>query len=678
MNNRIKALADRVICENIFLPATQVEYNSEWDTFAEPTRIALGIRELFRTMPIRYIEGDLLTDGFYTDGVPLAGCAYRHTNHKSWSAFFHPHSDYMPNRLAMVDWNHFCADYRTIVNEGFISRRDRIAKAREKFADSRDKLEFLNGIEITLDAIRELCERYGTKVPYKPATSFAEAVESVWFTFLLMPDSLGRLDSVLYPFYKRDIDSGKLTKKLAEEYIAELLIKIFAHIGYSAHRSGDNTLSVGGYELGSDGKLCDGFTELSELILRVRAELPIWRPQISFRYTNTTTPETLRFVTEMNAKCSDIVFTNDETFFKAFERLGYEKSDYVDYTKLGCNEWAIMGKSNTGSDGFFNTCTALEELLHFNSEAVENCKSFEDFYGTFLYYLSQSVCFMCDLADNFAEANSGDMNILSSLMIEGCIEKAMSITAGGSKYNASCWAAVGIINTADSLSVIKQFIFDEKRTTMRELCEALSKDWQGFERLREEIIDCGRFFGNDDDYVDEIVNRLIHDLDELANRRKPKKGGYYLFGCYVGYNSAHISMGLRTRATPDGRRSGDAFTAGICSEFRRAKNGACAYLNSAAKLDYTILCAPLAVNLKFESRLKERLDVISRLFSVFLQAGGLQLQPDYLSADDLRDAQIHPEKWKHLRVRVTGFTGFFVMFGKAQQDEIIARTEHGL
>lgn len=680
MKERIKKLAEQALREEIYLPLTTVEVDPAWDEYPEPVRIAYGLRALFRAMPVEDFAGELLTKGFRLEGAPLVGCAYLHTNHTHWEAFFHDHSDYMPNHLAMIDWNHYCADYRTLVNEGFRSRRMRIQQARRVHAGDRKKLEFLDGIELALDGIQELCERFGQRVPYEPATTFAEAVESVWMTFLLMPDSIGRLDSVLYPFYRRDIDAGILTREEAEEYIGELLVKIFARKTREEHRSGDHTMVVGGYEYGEDGMLHDGFTELSEMILRVRvelAELSVWRPQISFRYTNQTTPETMRFVTEMNARCSDIVFTNDETFLAAFARQGFDPSDAVDYTKVGCNEWAIMGHSNTGSDGFFNVIAALEELLHFNADQAKQCGDFEAFYQLFLRYLKQSVTFMCDLADQFYEANAGDTNILSSLIIQGCIEKATSLTAGGAKYNASCWAAIGIVNLADALSVIRQFVFEEQRVTMGELCSALHDDWRGHEQLKAEIAACGRFFGNDDDFVDSLVNRIIHDLDALANRRPPRKGGRYLFGCYIGYNYAHISMGLRTRATPDGRSSGEAFTAGIIAASGRDQKGLCAFLNSAAKLDYTTLCAPLAVNLRLDANLKCMMDKISVLYHVFLRSGGLQLQPDYLSAEELRDAQAHPERWPNLRVRVTGFTGYFVRFAKEQQDEIIARTEHG-
>ncbi len=192
-------------------------------------------------MPIRKVEGELLTDCFRPYGLPVPGCVYLRTAHHSWDSFFHRHSDYMPNGLAMVDYNHFCSDYRTFVNHGMKSRLADIQEARGSFAADAEKLAFLDGIEVVLDAIRELCERYGQRVPYEPASTFAEAVQAVWFTFLLTPDSVGRLDSVRYPFYKREKEAGTLT---------------------------------------DDGTLHDGFTELSRLILKVRTELPIWRPQV--------------------------------------------------------------------------------------------------------------------------------------------------------------------------------------------------------------------------------------------------------------------------------------------------------------------------------------------------------------------------------------------------------------
>ena len=148
---------------------------------------------------------------------------------------------------------------------------------------------------------------------------------------------------------------------------------------------------------------------------------------------------------------------------------------------------------------------------------------------------------------------------------------------------------------------------------METLIDALKNDWQGHEALRADIRKNGRFFGNNDEHTDELVNRLIADLDALANKRAPLRGGRFLFGCYIGYNSAHISMGLRTGATPNGRRRGDALTAGIIAEPGMDKNGLTSYLASAARLNYTTLCAPLAVNLKLDKKLTSESDNISPL-----------------------------------------------------------------
>jgi formate C-acetyltransferase len=510
-------------------------------------------------------------------------------------------------------------------------------------------------------------------VPYYPAETFYEAVQSIWFAFLLMPDSLGRLDQVLYPYYKRDIESGKLDYNTAYELICELLLKVFAHIGPSAHRSGDNTLVVGGYTETYE----DGFNEVSKIIIEAVASLPTWRPQLSFRWTKKTPFAITQLVTELNMKCKQIVFTNDEVRLKAFDKLGFEKSDAINYTMIGCKEWAITGKSNTGSDGFFNTVKSLEEVLYHHTEEISKLNTFEEFYTYYEKILYQHIVFMCDLADAFYYANAGDLNILSSLLIEGCIEKAQSLTAGGAKYNVSCWSAIGIINLADSLSVIKKFIYEDKNFTFDGLYKMLKANWNGYENTRMEILKRGSFFGNDNDDADSMVNRIVESLNRLANLRKPKKGGEYRFGCYTGYNSAHITMGKRTRATPDGRYDGYNFTGALTAGEGKDKNGMTAFLNSAAKIDYSIFTAPLAVNLKLDKSLAKYPEKLAHIFDTYFETGGMQLQPDYLSTEELRYAQINPQEYSTLRVRVTGFSGFFTSFDKDLQNEIINRTEHG-
>lgn len=673
MKERILALADRALHESLFEAPPHPAANPAYADLPEPLRVAYNIRDYFAAYPVRpKSAGELLTDCFYTDGLPVPGCAYRHTSCPSWDAFFHGHSDYEPNGLAMVDWNHYCNNYRFIVDHGMKAYLPRIAEAKKRFEGQKDKLDFLSAMETVCLSVRDLAARYGERVPFEPARSFAEAVESVWFSFLLMPDSVGRLDQVLYPFYRKELDAGTLDRETAEEYIGELLIKIFGHIGYRAHRSGDNTLVLGGYT--QDGR--DGTNELTVMIAETLVALPIWRPQVSFRWTEKTPHDVMVRMTELNMKSRNIVFTSDEARFRAFAALGIEKEDYIDYSMIGCNEWSIMGKSNSGSDGFFNTAAALEEVLYFQRDKVLSCRTYEDFHALFLRALGQKINFMCDLADGFYRANSGDCNVLSSLMTEGCIEQARSLTAGGAKYNFSCWSAIGLINTADSLSVIRKFVYKDSVWTMEELFSALDRNWENCAQMEKQLRDCGMFFGCDNIPADETVNTLIRDMTGLARRRKPGKGGVYIFGCYTGYNHAHITMGLRTRATPDGRRNGEAFTGAISAAPSRDKEGLTAYLKSAARLDYTRLCAPLAVNLRLDSACVRHPDLMASLYEVYFKEGGLQLQPDYVSAEQLRAAQEHPEQWSGLRVRVTGFSGFYTQFDRCLQDEILRRTEH--
>ncbi|MBO5217899.1 MAG: hypothetical protein J6C52_00615 [Clostridia bacterium] len=672
MTERIKTLAERAVHESLFIRPAAFAANPAYASLPEALRIACTIRDCFRNYPIRKVsDGELLTDAFFLDPIPVATCAYRHAQHNSWRRFFHPHSDYYPNALAMVDWNHYCNNYRFIVENGFKGFLPRIEAAMAEHGADKEKRDFLEAAEIVCRAVGELAARYGQRVPYEPPATFAEAVETVWFSFLLMPDSVGRLDQVLYPFYRREIDAGTLTKELAEEYIAELLIKVFSHVGPGAHRSGDNTLVIGGYT--PEGE--DGFNDVSRIIAEALAELPIWRPQCSFRWTKKTPHAVTRFITECNKKNRNIVFTNDEARLAAFEAHGVSRADAIDYSMIGCNEWSLMGKSNRGSDGFFNTANALEETLYFYLHKAEACADFEAFFRLFSDVLHQKLIFLADLADAFYDANAGDLNILSSLMTDGCIEEARSITAGGAKYNFSCWSAIGLVNTADSLSVIRQFVYEEQAFTMAELIAALRDNWRGQESMRTQIQKRGRFFGCGDKDADEMVNRVIGTL-YAHMPRGPKKGGEYLFGCYTGYNHAHISMGLRTRATPDGRYDGDAFTGAIIAAPGKDKNGLTAYLKSAASLDYTRLCAPLAVNLRLDPGTAADTDKLTCLYETYFALGGMQLQPDYVSAEELRDAQMHPDCWRSLRVRITGFTGYFTQFERSLQDELISRTEH--
>lgn len=233
------------------------------------------------------------------------------------------------------------------------------------------------------------------------------------------------------------------------------------------------------------------------------------------------------------------------------------------------------------------------------------------------------------------------------------------------------------MNLADSLSVIRQFVFEEKAFTLPQLSGMLDKNWQGFETERARILKEGRFFGNDIDAADTIINQLIEKLNSFVVDKTPVRGGRYTFGTLVGYELAHVVLGSKTGASCDGRFAGDAFYASICSE--KDKNGITAYLKSVAKINFTAMPSSVVVNLKLDRAMAdsdEKLERLARLVEAYFKMGGVQLQINYVSQDDLINAQKCPEKYQNLRVRVTGFSGFFTQFDAALQNEIIKRTQH--
>ena len=234
----------------------------------------------------------------------------------------------------------------------------------------------------------------------------------------------------------------------------------------------------------------------------------------------------------------------------------------------------------------------------------------------------------------------------------------------------------GIVNLANSLSVIKQYVFENKEFTLDELSRMLLCNWDGFEQIRENIVNRAEFFGNDTD-TDILVNRISKTLAEISSKYVPYRGGRYIFGTLTGYEVSHISFGKNTIASPDGRYATDAFAASVSSLDETASGGVVSYLTSASKIDGNFLSSSVVVNLTLEKSMIDTADKkikFADMIKTFFTMGGIQLQINYLSAEELIQAQKSPQKYKNLRVRVTGFSGFFTSFDTDLQNEIIQRT----
>ncbi len=693
MNERIKKMAEKAL-RGDFAAVTDVKYEPERSD--RTIDIGLGLKEYLKLQPIGFCENEYLADRYRFFGIGSVPSCYYTRSFGERDSHWHTLNSDNPSEVFYWGWTHVAIDFEYILNNGLEAYYGRIEKSKKNHAEDAEKTEFLESMKLCLDGICRRYEMYRKKavemaeaeqneeqkkillrfadtfsrIPLKPAKSFFDAVQFTWLAFLLAPDSLGRIDRYLLPFYRKDLKNGVITEDFAFELLEELFVKVFEHQSYNQGMdiSGHNHLVVGGYL--KDGT--DGFNELSRVILEAIVDLPTHRPQASFRYTKLTTPETMRYITEMNKKSQLIVFVNDEPRIDGMVACGIEREDAVNYSVIGCNEWSVIGKSRLDL-AHVNLVHSIQQTIYENNAPG----TYDEFYKVFEQELKKDFDTIIRKYTDYARAIATENNVLTSVFHDDCIENALSMSRGGTKYYGLTMSFNSISNAADSLSVIKQFVYDEKRFTFDEVLNALKNNWQGYEEMRNIILKEGRFFGNDDDYADDIAKCIVDSIYAAKEQMSSPYIKNLIVGSFVGATHPNIVMGRLTKATPDGRYNGEEFTMGISQSQGKDKNGITALLKSIAKLDYGKFCGCVVSNLKMDKAMAdtpEKLDRLASIYHTFLKMGGMQLQINYLSTEELLEAQKTPENYSNLLVRVTGYSGFFTRFDEALQNDIIKRT----
>ena len=278
--------------------------------------------------------------------------------------------------------------------------------------------------------------------------------------------------------------------------------------------------------------------------------------------------------------------------------------------------------------------------------------------------------------DQFNLQRAKDMSYVSCLFLNGCIENGKSITQGGVNYAVSTIMFLGNVTVIDSLSIIKQFVFDEKRLSMAELINALKANWEGYEDLRNAILKTGDFFGNDDDISNSVAKRFYDDLYEYIKEKKTVFGYPVLMGDHTGYPLHFMWFGQGTTATPDGRYSGDPLTYGISQTNGKARGGLTALMNSISKFDTHGISSATVTNFSLDESYYGNDTVFDKtvdLLETYFKSGGMQFQLNHLNKDDLLSAKADPQKFRDLRVRVTGYSDFFNNLANPIQDSVIKR-----
>lgn len=693
MASRLERLQDCVLKENDRFRCRDNHINDLLASGDDAEKLRIIREEYARAIEID--ENSLLAGQY--PSVPFFERKQTAISPEDWHALTRKYRDLNEN-VYIIGGNHFSADFENVITRG-IAELLRQAEEKRSAVTEEDQREFLDDLcfaagaiiawaQAHADALRvaaaketaeerraelaqmaDICSR----VPRLPATNFREAIQSYYFAFILFPDGLGRLDQYLYPYYATDIQKGTLTEQQALELIEELFLKIFAFLGVDEARSGNNHCVIGGYT--TDG-VC-GHNECTSLILEAIAALPIWRPQVSYRVTAKTTEAQLRQAVEAHYKRPDLImFLNDDAIVDGLISVGADHADAINYSSSGCNETMLTGCSQMGAlEGHINIMHSLERMMK-DIDELPPFENFDAFYAAFEEYLREDLALTFRYCVDLDAVMASRREIVSSLLTEGCIDSATPLTSGGAKYNFCTWCLTGLVNLVDSLSVIRQMVFDEKRFSLPQLGQFLRSNWDGYEGQRAYIRNNGRYFGNDDDYVDRLINKVAASVNNFAKKHTPYRGGRYLFGTLTGYELSHVCFGKASGASPDGRYAGDPFAASIAPSAGADKSSMTAYLKSAAKIDGRQIQSSVVVNLKIDRSLADSEEKRVRLTAVlrtYFALGGIQLQINYLSADELRRAQKDPTHYQNLRVRVTGFSGFFTSFDKDLQDEIIER-----
>jgi pyruvate formate-lyase/glycerol dehydratase family glycyl radical enzyme len=549
-----------------------------------------------------------------------------------------------------------------------------------------------------LKAIAEVCRR----VPEHPARTFHEAIQCVYFLHLIAQIesggnsvSLGRIDQVLYPFYKADKEARRITPDQAREMMSLLFVKtneIFnvleeAYIPGGEGTEGKTTQNVTVGGMGKDGE--DATNELSYIGLDAYADIRTVQPNFGVRLS-TKSPDD--FFTKAVEYARDGVlmhFFNDDAIVDSLCRAGHSVEDARNYGVVGCLEPNAQGKTFGSTFAVqFNAIKCLEFAL---SDGVDNIfgyqsgihtgdpLSFEKFDDVWNAYDAQMAHFINQFVRGITCLDQAIAELVpspfSSAMIDGPMDKGLDLTKGGAEYNSTGVQLMGFSNVADSMYALDTAVFRDKVATMEELTEWLAEDWMDAEDKQTYFRTKIAKYGNDVDEVDQMAARVMAHFCERLAPHKNYRGGSFWPGIFsVGF---HLAMGAFTAATPDGRSAGELLGNGITPSNSAAINGPTAIMNSVTKLPLRQVYNGLNLNMRFSGRNIRIPNLVSLIKTYFIN-GGVQVQFNMVDSDVLEQAQQEPDKHRDLIVRISGYSGIFVNLSDIAQNEIIERHKNDL
>ncbi len=690
------------------------------------------------------------------------------------------HNLFTPGNYFYNGVGHVTVKYGEVLEIGFGGIR---AKAEEELGklsladgDYQKKSRFLQAVIISCDAAITYARRYAklalkeaekctdavrrsellqiaencANVPEKGASGFYEACQSFWFVQQLLQIessghsiSPGRFDQYMYPYYKKDLDNGRLTREFAQELMDCIWVKLN---DLNKCRDAASAEGFAGYSLFQNliagGQNSDGLDVTNDLsFMSIQASMHVFLPQpsLSVRVWNGSPHEFLIKAAELTRTGIGLpAYYNDEVIIPSLLSRGLTLEDARDYNIIGCVEPQKAGKTEGWHDAaFFNMCRPLELTFHNGKDKgvqvgprtgeVEDMETFEEFYQAYKEQMDYAIKLLvnADNAIDMAHAERCPLPFLSS-MVDDCMKNGKTVQEGGAVYNFTGPQGFGVANMADSLYAVKTLVYDEKKLTMKELKQALTVNYgrglnqEDIAAMTAEIVkemkEAGQAvgekeiaavlqtvvaatespemkeqgdrilamieevpkFGNDLPEVDAFARDVAYTYTKPLLQYYNPRGGQFQAGLYP--VSANVPLGAQTGATPDGRLAYTPVADGVSPSAGKDVQGPTAAANSVARLDHGIASNGTLFNQKFHpSALSGRrgLENFVGLIRSYFDQKGSHMQFNVVSRETLLDAQKHPEQYKHLVVRVAGYSALFTTLSKSLQDDIIRRTEQG-
>lgn len=572
----------------------------------------------------------------------------------------------------------------------------------------KEKLEKMVEEEQNPERKKELLEmaRICSRVPAHAPETFWEALQHYWFIHVGIVyetnpwDSYnpGRFDQHLFPFYKKDVEEGRLTRERAKELLEAFWIKVnnqpaVPKVGVTAEESftyNDFTkINIGG--LKEDGS--DGVNDVSYLVLEVLNEVRTLQPNTAVLVSDKNPRHFLLKALEVvGPGFGEPPFFNFDGAIVKMLRQGKKLEDARTAGVSGCVETGSFGKESYILTGYFNLPKILEitlnngidpktgRMLGIQTGDPSSFKSYEELWNAFLEQVKHFMEIKMAGNDIIEALFAKYMPVpFLSLWTEDCVKRGKDYNAGGTRYNTQYLQIVGLGTLAYSLTSLKFHVFDKKTISMSDMLDALKQDFEGkYEIMRQIILNKTPVYGEDEDYSDVIAKEIVDTVVDIVESyppspvRKASKRVYFL------PTTAHVYFGKVTGATPDGRKAGFPVSEGISPVQGTDKKGVAAVFRSITKCDWDKTGGAL-LNQKLTPDLlegRENLKNIASLIKTFFNMGGHHVQFNVVSSELLRTAQEHPKDFQDLMVRVAGYSDYFVNLPKGLQEEIIARTEH--